>query len=203
MHRNSLFLLLCSSWLKKPDHICSDIYYIYELTDRAYSHMWEGLSLTIFCLLEQEWSWTFDYLRFYMLWSALCLVLRENCPGSFFFIFYSFYFFKDNTNKEQIWHAGDVIVYRHRMNCLNANVEGSAYIVNRLHTNGKHGQLSDFIFWWWVYSYCIYRGAISHGTMSSLYSCLKTAEPFPVLAHTSISSCHKCQMISLWSDENF
>ncbi|XXG66459.1 hypothetical protein AAC387_Pa06g0027 [Persea americana] len=34
----------------------------------------------------------------------------------------------------------------HRMNCLNADVEGSAYIISRPHKNGRHGQLSDFIF---------------------------------------------------------
>lgn len=36
---------------------------------------------------------------------------------------------------------------RHRMNCLNAGVEESAYILKRDSHKDKHTQLSDFIFW--------------------------------------------------------
>lgn len=34
----------------------------------------------------------------------------------------------------------------HRMNCMNADVEDSAYVVRRGAARDKHSQLSDFIF---------------------------------------------------------
>lgn len=34
------------------------------------------------------------------------------------------------------------------MNCLNADVEDTAYIINRNNRKDKHIQISDFIFWW-------------------------------------------------------
>ena len=37
---------------------------------------------------------------------------------------------------------------RHRMNCLNAGMEESAYIIRKNGHKSKYTQLSDFIFWW-------------------------------------------------------
>lgn len=85
----------------------------------------------------QERNWTFYHLGFCLLWRSLCLV--SAMEAIFFF--------------SLLWIGWVSLLmvcqlYRHRMNCLSAGVEDSAYIISRNAQKDNRVQLSDFIFWW-------------------------------------------------------
>lgn len=86
----------------------------------------------------QERIWIFNHLEFYLLWGSFWMV-------SMCFSFMNVYLVRFQYLNWNILQC--TCCLRHRMNCLSADVEDSAYVVKKHAQNKNYVQLSDFIFW--------------------------------------------------------